>query len=238
MRSPAVHAFEALDSTNAEALRRMQEGRARHGDAFVATAQTAGRGRAGTALAVAAGESPREPSSRFRRRAATRRISLSSRGLAAMNALAEAAPGAAFALKWPNDVLCGGRKIAGVLIEAGETGYAVGVGMNLASAPDGVRTPATSLREAGVAADASDMLARLQRFFAAWHGLWAEEGFAPVRDAWLASAHRRGDLVAAATASGRVEGRFAGLDDDGALALIDASGVRRRILSGDVTAEA
>lgn len=237
MRSPAVHAFEALDSTNAEALRRMQEGRARHGDAFVATAQTAGRGRAGRrwrslpgnlhATVVAVPPEGRNPAD----------LAFVA-GLAAMNALAEAAPGAAFALKWPNDVLCGGRKIAGVLIEAGETGYAVGVGMNLASAPDGVRTPATSLREAGVAADASDMLARLQRFFAAWHGLWAEEGFAPVRDAWLASAHRRGDLVAAATASGRVEGRFAGLDDDGALALIDASGVRRRILSGDVTAEA
>ncbi len=233
MRSPAVHAFETLDSTNAEALRRMREGRARHGDAFVATTQTAGRGRAGRrwrslpgnlhATIVAVPPGGRNPAD----------LAFVA-GLAALNALAEAAPGAAFALKWPNDVLCGGRKIAGVLIEGGETGYAVGVGMNLASAPDGVR--ATSLREAGAAADASDMLARLQRFFAAWHGLWAEEGFAPVRDAWLASAHRRGDLVAAETAGGRIEGRFAGLDGDGALALVDASGVRRRILSGDVEA--
>lgn len=233
MRSPAVHAFETLDSTNAEALRRMREGRARHGDAFVATTQTAGRGRAGRrwrslpgnlhATIVAVPPEGRNPAD----------LAFVA-GLAAMNALAEAAPGAAFALKWPNDVLCGGRKIAGVLIEGGETGYAVGVGMNLASAPEGVR--ATSLREAGAAADASDMLARLQRFFAAWHGLWAEEGFAPVRDAWLASAHRRGDLVAAETAGGRIEGRFAGLDGDGALALVDASGVRRRILSGDVEA--
>lgn len=237
MRSPAVHAFETLDSTNAEALRRMREGRARHGDAFVATTQTAGRGRAGRrwrslpgnlhATIVAVPPEGRNPAD----------LAFVA-GLAALNALAEAAPGAAFALKWPNDVLCGGRKIAGVLIEGGETGYAVGVGMNLASAPEGVRVPATSLREAGAAADASEMLVRLQRFFAAWHGLWAAEGFAPVRDAWLASAHRRGDFVAAETAGGRIEGRFAGLDGDGALALVDASGVRRRILSGDVTAEA
>ena len=237
MRDPAVHAFETLDSTNAEALRRMREGRARHGDAFVATTQTAGRGRAGRrwrslpgnlhATIVAVPPEGRNPAD----------LAFVA-GLAALNALAEAAPGAAFALKWPNDVLCGGRKIAGVLIEGGETGYAVGVGMNLASAPEGVRVPAISLREAGAAADASGMLVRLQRFFAAWHGLWAAEGFAPVRDAWLASAHRRGDLVAAETAGGRIEGRFAGLDGDGALALVDASGVRRRILSGDVTAEA
>lgn len=236
MRSPAVHAFETLDSTNAEALRRMEEGCARHGDVFVAAVQTAGRGRAGRswrslpgnlhATIVAIPPEGRNPAE----------LAFVA-GLAAMNALADAAPGAAFTLKWPNDVLCGGRKIAGVLIEGGETGYAVGVGMNLVSAPDAVRAPATSLRAAGVTADASGMLDRLRRFFTVWHDLWAGEGFAAVRDPWLASAHRCGDIVAAETASGRIEGRFAGLDDDGALALIDASGVRRRILSGDVSAE-
>ena len=236
MRTPAVHAFETLDSTNAEALRQMEEGRARHGDAFVAAVQTTGRGRAGRswrslpgnlhATIVAVPPKGRNPAELAFVAA-----------LAAMNALADAAPGLAFTLKWPNDVLCGGRKIAGVLIEGGETGYAVGVGMNLAVAPEAVRIPATSLRAAGVVANANGMLARLRRFFSVWHDRWAGEGFAPVRDAWLASAHRRGDMVTAETETGRVEGRFAGLDADGALAMIDASGVRRRILSGDVLAE-
>ena len=235
MRIPVVHAFETLDSTNAEALRRMEEGGARHGDVFVAAVQTAGRGRAGRswqslpgnlhATIVAVPPEDRNPAE----------LAFVA-GLAAMNALTDAAPGVAFTLKWPNDVLCGGRKIAGVLIEGSETGYAVGVGMNLVAAPDVARTPATSLRAAGVAANASGMLARLRRFFAVWHDRWAGEGFAAVRDDWLASAHRSGDIVTAETAAGCVEGRFDGLDADGALALIDASGVRRRVLSGDVSA--
>jgi BirA family biotin operon repressor/biotin-[acetyl-CoA-carboxylase] ligase len=231
-----LHRFASLDSTNAEALRRIAAGRASPGDVILAATQEAGRGRAGRSwvspagnlhatvvLDVPAGRNPGQ-------------LAFVA-GLGALEALRTLAPDAAFALKWPNDVLCTGRKIAGILIEAGEGAYAVGIGINLAAAPpdEAVRHPATSLRAvAGTEVPPESAVETVCAAVARWNRRWAGEGFAPLRAAWLASAHRMGDTIAASTASGTIEGRFSGLDPEGALIVETASGERHPITAGDV----
>ena len=158
-------------------------------------------------------------------------------GLAVLDAISELAPGAEFSLKWPNDVLAGGRKISGMLIEAGNAGYAVGVGINIVSSPpdDEVRFPATNLHDFAVTSPAPEiLLAALCGHFDNWHRRWSEDGFEPLRAVWLASAHRIGDTIAASTGVNRIEGWFQGLDADGALVLEDAGGVVHIVTAGDV----
>ncbi len=236
---PAVcrlHGFTNLDSTNAEALRRMATGAAQPGDVFVAATQSAGRGRGGRSWHSAAGNlhaSVVLPVAADRHAGQLALVA----GVAVHEALAALAPELVFTLKWPNDVLCRGRKVAGILIEAGEGGFVVGIGVNLAAAPpaSSVRLPATSvLAEGGGRVSPERMLDRLYPVLAAWHRRWAMVGFAPVRAAWQAHGLRRGEALSATTAAGAVDGLFDGLDGDGALTLIDAAGVRRIIAAGDV----
>lgn len=226
--------FEEIDGTNAEALR----AGAPHQHVFLAASQTAGRGRQGrvwvsppgnlfTTICVAlpAGINPGQ-------------LAFVA-GLAVLDAVSEVAHGADFTLKWPNDVLAKGRKVSGILIEAGESGYAVGIGVNLvASPPDSaVQFPATSLAEvAGLSSlpTPDTLLSIICRYFSNWFELWITDGFEPVRAVWLASSHGMGDTIAASTGSGRIDGRFMGLDADGALVLEDAGGEHHIITAGDV----
>lgn len=231
-----LHEFDSLDSTNAEALRRIAAGRATPGDVILAATQASGRGRAGRTWESPAGNLHATvvlgvPAGRMAGQLAF------VAGLAALDALRTLAPAGAFTLKWPNDVLAGGRKIAGILIEAGDGAFAVGIGINLAASPpdDAVRYTATSLlTETGSAVAPRDAVAALCAALAPWHRRWAAEGFEPLRAAWLASAHRMGDTIAASTASGRIEGRFSGLDPEGALIVETAGGDRCLVSAGDV----
>ena len=231
-----LHGFSSLDSTNAEALRRMAVGRAQPGDVFVAATQSAGRGRAGRNWHSAPGNLHASvvmpvPAGRH-----AGQLALVT-GVAVREALAALAPGPVFTLKWPNDVLCRGRKVAGILIEAGEGGCVAGIGVNLAAAPPGaaVRLPATSVSgEGGGRVSPERMLDRLYPVLVSWHRRWATDGFELVRTAWEAHGLRRGEALSATTAAGAVDGRFDGLDGDGALTLIDAAGARRVIAAGDV----
>lgn len=229
-----LHRFDETDGTNAEALRAGAE----HNHVFFAHSQTAGRGRQGrewisprgnlfATICVAVPPSRNPAQLAF------------VAGLAVLDAVSEIAPNADFALKWPNDVLASGRKLAGILIEAGEQGYAVGIGVNLvASPPDGtVQFPATNLANlAGVstAPAAETLLGVVCRHFNAWFDRWTADGFEPLLAVWLASAHGMGDTIAASTGTGRIEGRFQGLDADGALVIEDAGGDLRIVTAGDV----
>lgn len=230
-----LYRFAKIDSTNSEALRRMARGDASPGDVFLADEQGAGRGRSGRhwqsppgnlhASLVLQPPDGRNPA----------QLAFVA-ALGIIGALRALAPDAPWSLKWPNDVLCGGRKLSGVLIEAGEGGYAVGIGINLVAAPPDaeVRFPATSLRAAlSIEAPVERVLGGLCGEIDRWQRIWAAEGFEPLRTAWLASAHRIGDTIAASTAAGVVEGRFAGLDPLGAL-VVDTAGGRRVIAAGDV----
>ncbi len=148
-----------------------------------------------------------------------------------------------FALKWPNDVLLNGGKVAGILLEgflAGETPHlAIGFGVNLAAAPgaaeleEGATRPVSLNAETGARVAPQDLLAALAPAFAAWEGRFVTYGFAPVREAWLARATRLGQRVTARTGSATTTGIFDTVDASGALVLATETG-RRAIPAADV----
>lgn len=139
------------------------------------------------------------------------------------------------ALKWPNDLLLGGAKLAGILLERADDAVVIGVGVNLAHHPQDVDRPATSVATHGAAPEPQLFLETLAEIFARWLGRWRGEGLAPVRDRWMARAHPRGTALTARLPDGSVvEGLFERLDADGALVLRLAAGTMRVIHAGDV----
>lgn len=144
-------------------------------------------------------------------------------------AVALFAPGVA--IKWPNDLVAGGAKLAGILLERQGDWVVIGFGVNLAHHPDLPDRPATSVAAlAGGAPDPAGFAETLAEVFARGLARWRSEGLAPVRAAWLAAAHPVG--TALATSEG--EGLFDGLDESGALRLRLADGTDRVIHAGDV----
>jgi BirA family biotin operon repressor/biotin-[acetyl-CoA-carboxylase] ligase len=146
-------------------------------------------------------------------------------------------------VKWPNDVLIDGAKTSGVLLEswaapAGGLHLAVGIGINVAAAPEGTETPATALihhaRADAPALTAPTALAHLARRFAHWVAVWEAEGFAPLRTAWLDRATGLGGQARARLADRTIEGRFEGLSETGALCLRTTGGDLVEISAGDV----
>lgn len=144
--------------------------------------------------------------------------------------------------KWPNDVLVAGRKVAGILLESATTAtgllewVVIGIGLNVASHPPDSETiyPATSLHAEGAAGtDVEAALSVLCGCLDRWLRLWAGEGFAPIRGAWLDRAHGLGEPVTVRCGEVPLNGIFRGLDEDGALILYDG-GTRRRVTAGDV----
>lgn len=166
--------------------------------------------------------------------------------LALHRALAEVTgQGAVLSIKWPNDVLLNGGKVAGILLESVSSGggavghLAVGIGVNLAHAPpaSGLEPgamPAVSVAgETGLAIPPLDFLAPLACAFAQHAATFETQGFAPIRHAWLAHAARIGQTVTARTGTETVTGTFETIDDTGALILTSATG-RRAISAADI----
>ncbi len=152
-------------------------------------------------------------------------------GLALIEALDPLRPAAAtLTLKWPNDVLCDGRKLAGVLIEtaadaAGHLGWLVlGFGANLRLAPDLPDRPSIAL---GTAAAPEQVAAAVIERVAHWRARRRREGWPAVQAAWSARAHPPGTPLVVAAAGERVSGAFAGLAADGTLLLATPGGTRR-----------
>lgn len=237
MRFPLV-AFAELDSTNSEAARRGAAGEI--GPLWImAECQTAGRGRLGrvwqgdpanlAATLLLTTQKPLAEAAQIAFVAA----------LAAADLAAAYTPPGAVTLKWPNDVLVEGAKACGVLIETG-TGpnggnwIAVGVGANLASAPQSTPYPAVSLAAFGDPPSPLAALAVLDQAFGYWLTVWDSEGFAPIRDGWTARAHGLGVRAMVQLGERVVSGLNDGLDDDGALILRGEHGTVTRITAGDV----
>ena len=134
-------------------------------------------------------------------------------------------------IKWPNDLLFGGAKLAGILLEREDDAVIAGFGVNLAHHPKGIDRHATSLAAlAGVAPRPGPFLETLAETFANWLVRWRVEGIEPIRRAWLAGAHPLGTPLV--TSEG--EGLFDGLDATGALQLRLADGTCRKVHAGDV----
>ena len=224
---------ETLDSTNEEARRLAEKGE-RGPLWIVARSQTAGRGRRGrhwiseegnlfaTLLLTPHAEKARWPQLGF------------AMGLGAAEMLDTYTPASEVKLKWPNDVLVRGRKIAGILLEAHADALAIGIGVNLKSAPDGTEFPAISLERAtGNAPDPQSALGLLATGMHACYEVWREQGFQPLKRAWLARAYGLGRPMTARLASGELNGVFEDLDDEGAL-LLRMAGGRKRVTAADV----
>lgn len=134
-------------------------------------------------------------------------------------------------IKWPNDILIAGAKLAGILLERNNDAVVIGFGVNLTHHPTELDRPATSLAALTDAAPAPDLfLDLLAESFARWLGRWRSAGLAPVRTAWLWAAHPPG--TALSTPEG--DGLFDGLDEAGALRLRLADGIVRIVHAGDV----
>jgi BirA family transcriptional regulator, biotin operon repressor / biotin---[acetyl-CoA-carboxylase] ligase len=147
---------------------------------------------------------------------------------------------AGLSYKWPNDVLVNGCKIAGILLESelgeGEIPAFVilGVGINLASSPRGTEFPATSIAEQGLRSlSPADALEEFARNFHAWERRWREDGFAPVRKAWLARAMSLGQPIRVQLETTTLYGRFLDIDQQGAL-LLESAGQLRPISAGEI----
>jgi len=222
--------FDTLGSTNAEALTRARAGE--RGPLWItARRQEAGRGRRGNAWASPPGNlyaslllaEPSPPP-------VAPQLSFVA-ALALHDALGENAPqlGPALKLKWPNDVLLGGAKLAGILIEGeSEPAFAVviGIGVNCASHPAGTRVPATDLAAVGTLVTPEALFAALGAAMARRLKQWAHgEGFAGIRAAWLKRAAGLGEPIRVRLPARELTGRFCGLDEAGRLQLEQPGGI-------------
>ena len=236
------HVLARTDSTNAEALRLAPS---LSGPAWIMTReQCAGRGRRGRDWAMPAGNFAGTLVLRSPGGVAAAQLSFVA-ALALYDALADACgPAARLAIKWPNDVLLNGGKVAGILLEStgsgvGTAAVAVGIGVNLAAAPGaaqlepGAVTPVSVLSETGHTVAPEDFLDLLAPAFARWLAQMQGYGFAPIRNAWLARAARLGEPILARTGITEARGIFEGIDDSGALILRTGAG-RQVIPAADV----
>jgi BirA family biotin operon repressor/biotin-[acetyl-CoA-carboxylase] ligase len=239
--------FDRTGSTNADALARAREGE-RGPIWFVTTEQTAGRGRRQRSWIAPRGNlasSVLEVIDVTPAVAATLGFAAGLALAAALRTVSRDAsigspedPG--FSLKWPNDVLAGRRKLAGILLEVeavpgGGLAVVVGIGTNVVAAPEGTPTPATSLATLGIDAGAGELFAALSDGWAEYRSIWNDgRGFGEIRRLWLAQAHGLGQAVAIHAGSSTVEGSFETIDEQGCMIVRTAEGRRVPITAGDV----
>jgi len=236
-----LHCREELASTSDLAKELAEQGAA-HGEVVIAERQTAGRGRRGRSWSSPAGKNlylsavlrPELPP----QRAAELTLVAS---LAVCDACRQA--GVDAGIKWPNDVLVGGRKVAGILTElAAEPDVVhwvvVGIGVNLNAGredfPEEIRDEATSLAiERGQPVPRALFAAALLSLLEQWLDRHAEEGFEAVRRAWRERSATLGRSVRVEVDGGEVDGVADDLDESGALLVRSESGLVR-VVAGDV----
>jgi len=231
--------LDECESTNDDAARMARAG-ARHGTIVIARSQRAGRGRDGRSWA-----SPRDAGLYLSAvvRPPLPLVDVPPMTLAIGIGLCDAvrAMGAPAALKWPNDALVHGKKLAGVLVEAHSQGnrldaIVVGIGVNLAAGalpPELAASAITLEQAAGAPIDRTVFIARLLSHVERWIDRYIASGLSVIAPAW----HER--MATGISARARVDGvdllgELAGLDGDGALLLRDVGGSLHRVRSGDV----
>lgn len=225
----ARHICDSLDSTNAHALRLAP---VTPGSVWIlAHEQTAGKGRRARPWVSPRGNfhatllvHPCEPAAQVALRSFAAALALRE-ALVAVSDLPQA-----FSLKWPNDVLLNGGKLAGILLEStastqGVAHLAIGTGVNLIAAPDsssveeGALKPVSLLGETGLWVEPETFLTHLAQAYAGWEETLTTQGFAPLRKAWLAHAARLGQPIRARTGTATHHGIFETIDATGALIL-------------------
>ncbi len=232
-----IETLTATGSTNADVVLRLarSEGFA-EGHWLITDRQSAGRGRQGrewfdgsgnfmgsTVVHPRSGDPPR-PS-----------LALVA-GLAVHDAVSRRLPPPARAvLKWPNDVMIGAAKLAGILLEGAGEAVVIGIGVNLAAAPPVPGRETAALAMYGPAPDRDAFALDLAATFAAGLERWRSYGLAATLSRWSAAAHPPGTPLSVGEAGEiPLSGEFAGLDDSGALLLRLADGTTRTIHAGEV----
>jgi BirA family biotin operon repressor/biotin-[acetyl-CoA-carboxylase] ligase len=234
-----IEEVASIDSTNA-ALRRRAGAAEPEGLVLRADAQEAGRGRRGRAW-----DSPPgnlyvslllRPDCRLAEGATVGFVAAVALG----RVLRDLTP-AEVLHKWPNDLLIDGRKMSGVLLEAGTRPdgrldwLVLGMGVNIRSHPEAGLYPTTDLvRSGGPSLTPRQLLDRFLAVFGPAYDAWVAGGFRAIRSDWLAFAAGIGERVVARLEREEVAGHFADLDADGALILQLDGGRQRRIAAGDV----
>ena len=242
-------AFDRIGSTNAEALWRAREGE-RGPIWFVTSEQTAGRGRRSRPWVAPRGNLASSVLEVIDVTPSTAATLGFAAGLALEAALrtvsVEASLRAAgsdhmkFSLKWPNDVLAGRQKLAGILLEAetvadNRLAVVVGIGTNVVAAPEGTPTPATSLAALGVQIGAEELFSALSDAWTEFRGIWNNgSGFDEIRKLWLERAAGLGQPVAVAVGGTDIKGTFDTIDAAGCLIVRTSGGKRVPISAGDV----
>ena len=234
---PLIKVVAEIASTNSALLARLSVGEAaEEGHWLVADRQTGGRGRAGrvwtgglgnfmgsTAVALSSTDG------------APQTLALVA-GVATHRALMAVAPGlAGLVLKWPNDLLVGEAKLGGILLERQGDVVVVGIGVNLAEAPEVPGRATAALSQLGHAVTRNAFAEALAETWAEDLAHWHRGGWPALRDDWQARAHPKGTLLSVNfAAEGPMIGSYAGLDADGAVLLRLADGAVRAIHAGDV----
>lgn len=235
-----VLAFETLASTNTHALALARAGE--RGPLWITAAQqTAGRGRRGNEWISPRGNlyatllltDPASPE-------CAPQCSFVS-ALAVHDAITASAPGlrGVLALKWPNDVLCSGCKLAGILIEGEQMPHgltiAIGIGVNVRHHPQGTSFPATDLAAAGVDVSAESLFAELSVAMLKRLAQWRRgAGFGAIRAAWLERAGLMSGEMKVRLPGSEVTGRCESLDENGRLLLRLGDGTLQAIAAGEV----
>src|SRR4051812_18867233 len=232
-------AFDRTGSTNAEALARARDGEC--GPVwFVTSEQIAGRGRRHRPWIAPRGNlasSVLEVMDVSPAVAATLGFAA---GLALLQALRSAGSDEMeFTLKWPNDVMAGGKKLAGILLEAESVGDRLavggGIGTNVVAAPEATPTPSTSLRALGIEVGADQLFAALSDAWIDFRGIWnAGRGFAEIREKWLQRAAGLNEPVCILVGGSTVTGMFDTIDEAGCMIVRTSDGRRMPITAGDV----
>ncbi|KUR71900.1 biotin--protein ligase [Novosphingobium fuchskuhlense] len=232
-----IRVVAEIASTNSALLARLAEGEApAEGHWLVADRQTAGRGRAGRIWTGGLGNFMGSTAVALREGEALPQTLALVAGVSVHRALMTVVPDiAGLALKWPNDLLVEEAKLGGILLERQRDAVIVGIGVNLAEAPQVPGRKTVSLNALGHAVVRDDFAAALATAWAedltAWHaGAWPM-----LRGEWLSRALPKGTLLGVNLAEeGHVIGGFAGLEPDGAVLLRLADGAVRAIHAGDV----
>jgi BirA family biotin operon repressor/biotin-[acetyl-CoA-carboxylase] ligase len=233
-------AYDTLGSTNAEALAAGRAGE--RGPLWITAArQTSGRGRRGNMWVS-------EPGNLYASLLLTDAAPAAHLpelcfvvALGVRDAVCAAAPQLApeVKLKWPNDLLLAGAKLAGILIEAesvgGRTITAAGIGVNCAHHPDSLAYPATNLAAHGPAVGPAALMTELSRAMAARLGQWNRGAwFAAIRAEWLSHAAGLGGAIQVRLSDRELTGTFETLDPAGRLLLRLPGGALEAITAGEV----
>lgn len=238
-----IHCFSELDSTNRRAFKLAKEG-AEEGEVVIAESQTRGKGRLGRSwfsppglnLYLSVILKPRLPPAQAPRLTLVAAVAVAE----AVQAFLQAPP----AIKWPNDILVGGKKLAGILTESSSDAerlhfVIIGIGVNLnlpeSALPEEIRATATSLfMLLGKPVDRAAFARQLIRSLDRCYGELEERGFPGIAGRWESFFELRGRRVRVEMGDRLVSGTARGIDGDGALIVEEEGGALARVIAGDV----